>query len=185
MLDRIAQHWWILLLRGIVALALGIVAIFFVGSTALALAVLFGVYALVDGVIAIVASVRMDHADHRWGWLLVEGLIGVVAGVLALIYPLAALLALAFLMGAWAILSGVAAITTAWRLRRVIAGEWLWILIGVFSVAFGIIVFLQPAAGVLALVYAFSFYAILTGVTFIGLAMRLRNLRGGSVAPSH
>lgn len=183
MLDRIAQHWWVLLIRGILALALGIIAIFFVGSTAIALAILFGIYALVDGVIAIVAATRMNHADHRWGWLLAEGIIGVIAGVAALAFPLMALIALVFLMGAWAIITGVTGITTAWRLRRVITGEWLWIAAGILSILFGIIVFLQPAAGVFALVYLFAFYAILTGVTFIGLAFRLRNLRG-RLAPS-
>jgi uncharacterized membrane protein HdeD (DUF308 family) len=162
-------------LRGIVAIALGVAAIWLPGVTALVLALLFGAYALVDGVLAIVASVRMSHAGRRWGWLLVEGIAGVIFGIGALAYPGISLLVLVMLMAVWALITGIAAINTAWQLRTMVAGEWLWILTGVLSIAFAVWVVFEPAAGVLAIVYLFAFYAILTGVTFVGLAFRLRS----------
>jgi uncharacterized membrane protein HdeD (DUF308 family) len=177
MLERVTQHWWILLLRGIVSLALGILAILLPGLTAVALALLFGAYALIDGVLAIAAALRMSHAGGRWIWLLTEGIAGVVFGVAALVYPGISLLVLVVLIAAWAFVTGAAAITTAWQLRKMVAGEWFWILSGALSIVFAVWVALQPIAGVLALVYIFAFYAILTGITFVGLSFRLRAAR--------
>jgi uncharacterized membrane protein HdeD (DUF308 family) len=182
MLERVSQHWWILLLRGIVALALGILAIALPGATALALALLFGAYALIDGVLAIVASVRMSHTDGRWGWLLFEGIAGVIFGLGALMFPGISLLVLVVLIAAWALLTGIASVSTAWRLRKTIAGEWLWMLSGIVSILFALWVVFEPAAGVFAVVYLFAFYAIFTGATFVGLAFRLRSAHPGVAA---
>jgi uncharacterized membrane protein HdeD (DUF308 family) len=174
MLERVSQHWWILLLRGIVAIALGIAALVLPGVTALVLALLFGAYALIDGVLAIAASVRMSHADKRWIWLLVEGIAGVLFGAGALAFPGISLLVLVTLIAVWALITGVAAISTAWQLRKMVAGEWFWILSGVISILFAGWIVFEPGAGVFAVVYLFGFYAILTGGAFVGLAFRLR-----------
>lgn len=177
MLQRLADHWWILLVRGLLALVLGVLALLFPGAIAVALALLFGAYVLVDGVIAVVASLRMTHADGRWGWLLAEGVLGIAFGAAALAWPAISLLALVFVMGFWALLTGLVSITTAWRMRTLVRGEWFWVASGVLSVIFGIAVFLQPAAGALVLVWLFGIYAILFGIAFIGIALRLRALR--------
>ena len=175
MLENVTRHWWILLLRGILAVLLGVLAIVLPGVTALALALLFGAYALIDGIFAVVAAIRMSHTDGRWGWLLAEGILGVIFGLAALAFPGITLLLLVFLVAAWAIVTGITAISTAWRIRKLIAGEWLWILVGALSVLFGILVAFEPSYGLFAVVYTFAFYAILTGVTFIGLSFRLRS----------
>jgi uncharacterized membrane protein HdeD (DUF308 family) len=177
MLDRVTQHWWILLLRGALALILGILAITLPGVTAVALALLFGFYALIDGILAIAASLRMSHSGKPWGWLLVEGIAGVIFGIGALVFPGISLLVLVVLIAAWALVTGITAITTAWQLRKMIAGEWFWVLSGALSIVFAVWVALEPAAGIFALAYLFAFYALLTGVTFIGLALRLRARR--------
>jgi uncharacterized membrane protein HdeD (DUF308 family) len=174
MLETVARHWWILLLRGILALLLGVLALIVPGVTALALALLFGAYALIDGIFAIVAAIRMSKTAGRWGWLLAEGIAGAIFGIAALAFPGITLLFLIYIVAAWAILTGASAITTAWRVREHVKGEWLWILAGLLSIVFGLLVIFEPAYGLFAVVYTFAFYAILTGVTFIGLSLRLR-----------
>lgn len=173
MLERVASHWWILLLRGILALVVGILAIWIPHITALALAILFAAYALVGGIASIVASIRMSHEGSRWGWLLATGIISAIFGVAALIWPAISLLYLVFLMAAWAIITGGFELVAAWRMRSV-ASEVLWIVVGLLSIAFGVWVLFEPGYGVLAVVYVFAFYAILAGVSLIGLAFRLR-----------
>jgi uncharacterized membrane protein HdeD (DUF308 family) len=175
MIETVARHWWVLLVRGVFAVILGVLAISLPGVTALALALLFGAYALVDGVVAIVHAGRMAKTGSRWGWLLAEGVLGVLFGIAALTFPGITLLLLVYIVAGWAIVTGVTAITTAWRVRATIKGEWLWMLVGVLSIVFGIVVAFEPAAGLFAVVYTFAFYAILTGVTFIGLGFRLRS----------
>lgn len=183
MLAPAQRHWWILLARGILALALGIAALVLPAIFALALAVLFGVYALIDGILAIAASVRMTYTRGRWLWLLVEGAMGVIFGVAALIWPAISLVVLIVLMGFWAVLTGIAATTTAWRLRRAVSGEWFWILSGIASVVFGLAILVFPTLGVAALVTVFAFYMILAGVTYIGVAFRLRSYGAASLPP--
>jgi len=174
MLETVARHWWILLLRGILALILGVLALIVPGVTAFALALLFGAYALIDGIFAIAGSIRMSRSGGNWGWLLAEGIAGALFGIVALALPGIALLFLIYIVAAWAIITGATAISTAWRVREHVKGEWLWILVGVLSIVFGILVIFEPAYGLFAVVYTFSFYAILTGITFIGLSLRLR-----------
>lgn len=182
MLQQVSSQWWILLLRGLLAIALGVAALLFPAAMALAIALLFGAYALIDGIIAIVASLRMAHPDGHWWWLLVEGIIGVVFGAAALVWPAISLLALVFLMAFWALATGVTAITTAWRLRTVVRGEWLWIVGGILSIVFGVAVLLAPGFGALALVLIFAWYAIFFGIAFVGIAFRLRSHRTTSAA---
>jgi uncharacterized membrane protein HdeD (DUF308 family) len=183
-MQNVAKHWWVLLVRGIVALALGIYALVEPGLTVYALTILFAAYALVDGIAAIVAAVRMSgKGSPNWGWLLAGGIVGALFGVAALIFPGIALFYLVILIAAWAIVTGIAEIVTAWRLRETIKGEWLWILAGVLSIVFGIVVCFEPATGVFFLIYMFSFYMILAGVSFIGLSLRLRRRMTPAVAP--
>lgn len=176
MRERLTSHWWLFLVRGILALALGIAVPFFPGAALFTIAILFGVYAILDGIAALYAAFRMTHADGRWGWLFVEGIAGLAAGGYALVFPGAAVFALAWLLGAWALITGILALGSAFSARRHLGNEWLWALTGALSIVFGIAVFFAPALGVIALIYFFSFYAIVAGVLFIGLALRLRHL---------
>jgi len=177
MIARLSSHWWLFLVRGILALALGILLPLFPGAAIFTLALLFGAYAFVDGIVAIAAAVRMNHAEHNWGWLLVEGVLGVLVGVITFFYPGITVLWLIYLFAAWAILTGIAAIVTAVRLRAVV-NEWLTIVLGALSLIAGIVILFEPAVGALAIVWTISVYAILAGIVLIGLAFRLRGLHG-------
>lgn len=178
MIARVTSHWWIFLIRGIIALVLAVAMVMAPGAALFTVAIFFGAYMFVDGIVAIWASLRMQHTDSRWGWLLFEGIVGVVAGLLAMVFPGITALWLAILAGVWAILTGILSIASAIRLRQAVANEILWILTGVVSIAFGIAVFFLPALGALYIVYTIAIYAFLAGIFFIGLAFRLRGLHG-------
>ncbi|HEV3086644.1 MAG TPA: HdeD family acid-resistance protein [Candidatus Elarobacter sp.] len=178
MIARLASHWWLFLIRGILALALGIALPFFPGAAIFTLAILFGAYAFVDGIVAIAAAIRMNHAEANWWWLLLEGVLGILVGVLTFFYPGITALWLVYLFGAWAVITGILAIASAIRLRLAIANEILMILFGALSVVAGIVIFFVPVYGVFAIVWTISIYAILAGIFLIGLAFRLRGLPG-------
>ena len=178
MIAQLSSHWWLFLIRGILALALGILIPLFPGAAILTLALLFGAYALVDGVVAIIAAIRMNHAEGNWIWMLLEGVLGVIVGAITFIFPGLVALWLVFLFGAWAILTGILAIVSAFQIRQAIANEILMILFGAISIVAGIAIFVFPIYGVFALAWTIGIYAILAGIFLIGLAFRLRNLHG-------
>ncbi|MGD0051701.1 MAG: HdeD family acid-resistance protein [Vulcanimicrobiaceae bacterium] len=180
MTARITSHWWLFLIRGILALALGLAFPWFPGAAIFTLAILFGAYCFADGVVAIVVAVRMQHADSAWGWLIVEGILGIVVGLITFFYPAVTILWLAYLLGAWALITGLLSIGSAIRLRRVVQHEWWWLLGGALSVVFGLVVFAAPIYGLLVIVWMVSIYALLAGIFFIGLAFRLRGHAGGA-----
>lgn len=178
MIERLSSHWWLFLIRGILAILLALAALAFPGAALLSIAILFGAYAFVDGIVAIWTATRISHTENRWGWLLFEGIVGILAGVFTFFYPFATVFALAFLLGAWAIITGILAIGSAFDARRHVPHEWLWVLSGIVSVIFGVAVFFVPAVGLFGLVYMLSFYALLAGIFYIGLAVRMRGLSG-------
>jgi uncharacterized membrane protein HdeD (DUF308 family) len=177
MIDRIGTHWWLFLIRGILALAFGFALPFFPLAALFTIAILFGFYAILDGIVASYAAFRMSHTDGRWVWLTIEGIIGLAAGTYALFAPGVAILALAWLLGAWALVTGILALGSAFTVRRHVANEIFWVLGALVSIVFGIGVFFAPAIGAWALIYFLSFYAIVAGFIFISLAMRLRGVR--------
>ncbi|HEX3549062.1 MAG TPA: HdeD family acid-resistance protein [Candidatus Elarobacter sp.] len=180
MIERLASHWWLFLIRGILALLLGITMPFFPGAAIFAIAVLFGAYAFVDGIVAIWAATRMSHTEGGWPWLILEGVIGIAVGLITFFAPLATIVALAYLVGAWFIVSGVTSLVTAMRMRGHLAGEIFLILVSFLSIFAGVVVFFTPAWGLIALVITVSVYAIIAGLFFLGLAFRLRKLRAGT-----
>ena len=176
LLRSLAENWWLLMLRGIAAVAFGILAILWPGITLLALAYLFAAYALVDGVCALAAAI-FGHTGGmvpRW-WLAVIGVIGILAGLVAYAWPGMTALFLLLIIATWSIIIGVLEIVGALQLRKEIEGEWWLIISGLLSIAFGVILFVQPAPGALALIWIIGIYAILAGGSLIGLAYRLKN----------
>lgn len=168
------RAWWMVALRGVAALIFGILAILMPGVTLLVLVGLFAAYALISGIAEIVAAVRARREHRGWGLLLALGIVAIAAGILAVAYPGITALALVVLMGVNAIFTGAIDIAIAVRLRRVIRHEWMFILAGVVSLVFGMLVLAFPAGGALALVWLVSFYAIVTGILFISVSLRLR-----------
>jgi uncharacterized membrane protein HdeD (DUF308 family) len=166
----------VLALRGLVAIVFGLLAFLWPGITLWALILLFGAYMLLDGVFAIVAGVRAAGNEARWWLLLVEGILGVLAGIVAFLWPGLTALALLYFIAAWAIVTGIFEIVGAIRLRREIEGEWALILGGALSVRFGVLLIVIPApAGILSLVWLIGAYAVAFGVLLLILAFRLRN----------
>jgi len=176
MVERIARGWWVLAVRGGLAVLFGILAILVPGAALTALVTLFGVYALVDGVFALLTAARFTHTDERWGLLVIEGIVGVLAGVVSFAHPAATALALVYLVATWAILTGLVEIAAALRLRKVIAGEWALGALGVISLLLGIGLLAAPRAALITLVWMIGAYAMLFGLGLLSLAWRLRRL---------
>ncbi|HEX9455686.1 MAG TPA: HdeD family acid-resistance protein [Candidatus Binatia bacterium] len=173
-IDPLAQNWWVILLRGIAAIIFGLITFVAPGISLAALVLVFGAYALTDGVLAVVSAIRWRGETDRWWMLLLEGLVGIAAGVATFVRPDLSALALLYVIAGWALVTGVLEIAAAIRLRKIITGEWLLALIGIASVAFGIMLALFPAAGALALIIWIGAYATATGALLIALAFRLR-----------
>ncbi len=174
---NIAQTWWAILLRGIAAIIFAVVAFVMPGITMQVLVLLFGAYALVDGVFALIGASHVSHNDKRWGTLMLEGVIGIVIGALAFFWPGRTVVALIYLIAAWAITTGVLEVMAAIRLRRHVAGEWLLALSGIFSVLFGLALAFVPFVGEIVIAVWIGVYALMTGAVLIALSLRLRRHR--------
>lgn len=173
----LARNWWLFLLRGILALVFGVVALFFPQAAFLSLVLVFGAFALVDGVFALIAAFSGGAKSESWWWLILEGLFGILIGVLTIVQPAAMAAAWIILIAAWAIVTGLFEIITAIRLRKMITGEWALILSGVISVLFGLLIAFYPASGAFAFGFMLGFYAIFLGALFIWLALSLRKFK--------
>lgn len=172
----LAQNWWAVALRGLIAVLFGVVAIVWPGITLGALVLLFGAFALVDGVFTVIAAIRRVGEYARWWMLLIEGLVGIGAGIIAIVWPGLTTLALLYIIAFWAILTGAFEIIAAIRLRKEIEGELLLGLGGLLSIIFGIVLIAFPISGALAVVWLIGIYAIIFGVFLIGLGLRLRKV---------
>lgn len=174
MLDVMARNWWAIAIRGVAAILFGIVAVFLPGAALYALVIVFAAYAFVDGIFAIIAAVRAAESHQRWATLLVSGLFGIAIGVITWFFPHLTALGLLYVIAAWAVVTGIFELVAAFELRRHLPGEWWWVLAGLVSIAFGLLLFWHPGAGALAVVWIIAAYAIAFGIFLLGLAVRLR-----------
>src|SRR5262245_44564451 len=175
--QALARSWWAIALRGVAAIVFGIMALVVPAISLLALVWMFGAYAIVEGLFAIVAALSRS-VGGRFSWaLLIEGLVSVAAGVVAFVMPAITALLLLYLIAAWAIVTGVLEIVEAVRLREQITNEWWLVLSGIVSIAFGALVIFVPGAGALALVMWIGAYAVVFGALLLALAFRLRGWR--------
>lgn len=184
MLQRAARNWWMLALRGMFAILFGVLAFLLPGLTLAALVLLFGAYAFVDGLFAIVAGIRSYGEQARWWALVLEGIVGVVVGVLTFLYPGITALVLLYFIAAWALITGVLEIVAAIRLRKEIQGEWMLALAGIASVLFGILLLVLPGSGALAVIWLIGSYAVVFGILLLILAFRLRGADHSSNQPT-
>ena len=181
--DSLARNWWALALRGVAAIIFGVLALVWPGVTLAALILLFGSYAIVEGVFNVIAAVRGRGEDQPWWALLLEGLVSIAAGIVTFALPGLTALALLYVIAAWAVVTGVFAIVAAIRLRRRMTGE-LWLaLSGVLSIVFGVLTMLAPRAGALAVVLWIGAYAVVLGALLLGLSLRLRGWRAEEARP--
>lgn len=180
LLHALAKNWWLILLRGICAILFGVLAFAWPGVTLVTLVVLYGAFALADGVLAVAAAITGGSAAPRW-WLAIVGLAGIAAGLLTFLWPGVTALVLLVFIAIWAIVTGVLQIVGAIQLRKEIDNEWLLIVGGVLSVLFGLAVLVRPGAGALALIFVIGAFAIAYGIILVAFAFRLR--RHSHVAP--
>jgi uncharacterized membrane protein HdeD (DUF308 family) len=176
MIRVLAQNWWAIALRGGISMLFGLLALFLPGLTAASLIVLFGIFALADGAFAMMAAIWAAERHERWGPLVLEGAVGLVAGLIAVIEPLAAAFGLLMIIGVWAMVTGIFELMAARRLRRELAGEWLLASTGVLSILLGLFIAIFPGAALVALIWIVGIYALLFGVVLLAFAFRLREM---------
>jgi uncharacterized membrane protein HdeD (DUF308 family) len=170
-----ARAWWTFILRGVLAIVFGLVCLFFPPVAILGLATLFGIWLIIDGIAGITGAWG-SRAHGSWWISLLEGIAGLVAGFLAVVWPAITALILVLLVGAWAIVTGVTEIWMAIRLREHIRGELFMAITGVISILFGLYVIIFPGAGILSVLWLIAVFAIAFGLSLIGLGWRLRGI---------
>ena len=174
MLSMLSENWWVLALRGLLAVLFGFAALVLPLGTLEAVGRLFGAYAILEG--ALLVLIGMRGTRYR-GAFIAEGAFGILAGLVALAWPDVTALVLLYVVAIWAVLSGIAEIVAAVALRREIEGEWVLFLVGVLSVVLGVAMAVLPGVGVLSLIWLVGLYALAVGVAMIVLAFRVRDAR--------
>jgi uncharacterized membrane protein HdeD (DUF308 family) len=178
----LARNWWAVLLRGLLAIVLGVLTLALPAVSLASLVLLFAVYMLADGVLGILSAIRAARRHERWGWLVLEGLLDIAAGIAALVWPGLTIIVFVALVAAWAIITGIALVAATFRLNRQ-HGRWLMALAGVLSVIWGILLVIAPVGGALVLMLWIGAYALVFGITLVVLAIRLRSRH--NTAPQH
>jgi uncharacterized membrane protein HdeD (DUF308 family) len=173
--DTLVRNWWIMALRGVAGILFGLFTVVAPDISLAALVLVFGAFAFADGVLALVSAVRRRGVSDRWWVLLLQGLAGVAAGVVTVLWPDLTTLALLYLIAAWALVIGALELAAAIRLRKVITGEWLLALGGIAAIGFGVLLILFPQAGALAVVLWIGAYALVAGALLLALSFRLRS----------
>jgi uncharacterized membrane protein HdeD (DUF308 family) len=171
---NLTRNWWLIVVRGLLAILFGLIAFFWPGLTFLVLVLMFGVYAIVDGIFAMLSGVVSSKYSRRWWVFLLEGIVSLAAGVIAILRPGFTGFVLVLVIAAWAILTGIFEIAAAIRLRREITNEWMLAVGGFASIVLGILLFFQPAAGGLVITLMIGAYALIFGVLLVFLGLRLR-----------
>ena len=175
LLSSLTRNWWLLLLRGIAAIALGVLAFVSPGITLLTLTLLWGAYAILDGIFALAAAIAGSGAEpsSRW-WLALVGACGTLAGIGTFFMPGMTAFVLLMFIASWAIVVGVLQIWGAIQLRKEIENEWLLALSGLLSIAFGVVAIASPGAGAVSVVWMIGWFALLVGCIYVALAFRLK-----------
>ena len=174
MLETLKTGWWLLVLRGIAALLFGVLAFVYPGMTAQVLVILFGVYALINGIFTLALAIRAPKGTPGIGTLVLLGLLGIAAGLVTFFYPGITAISLLAVIAAWAVVTGIFEIAVAIKLRQQLSNEWMLILSGVLSVVFGVLVVLMPNAGALSIIWLIGIYAILFSITMLAVAFKLK-----------
>ncbi len=169
----LAQNWWAVALRGAFAILFGLLTFVMPGVTIATLVILFAAYMLVDGAFGIVAAIRAAQKHERWGLLVLEGVANILAGAVALLWPAITVLVFVYLVAIWSIVSGALMTVAAFRLN-LDHGRWMLVVAGVFSIIFGVLLFIGPIAGAVVLTLYLGAYALVFGVMLLAVAFRLR-----------
>jgi len=171
----LVTKWWSMVVRGLVGISIGVITFLWPAITLASLVLLFGAYAILDGILAFAGATQAKRANQQSGALVFEGVAGLVAGIITIARPALAATMLVYIIAAWAILTGILEISAAVRLRQSIQGEWLLGFFGLLSVAFGMAIAVTPALGALAIALWIGAYAFVSGIVLTILGLRLRS----------
>lgn len=179
--EVLAEQWWVVALRGVIAIIFGLICFFFTPAAILAAVLFFSAYMLVDGVLAIVSGVKAARNGQRWGLLILEGIVDIAAGVIAFAWPGMAALVFVLLIGIWAVISGALLVYAAFSLK-LDHGRWWLALAGVASIVFGILLFVAPVIGAVVLTWWIGAYAVAFGILLLILGFKLRGKKADNAA---
>jgi len=168
------RAWWSFLIKGLVAVGFGLVALAWPGHILAALVTIFGVFLLLIGIVATAGALMHRRESKNWVWLMAPGAVGIVAGIITIAVPTITTVILAYLIGIWALVNGAVEIYNAFKLRKDVAGEWVPFLVGVISIVLGIILFLTPRTAGAALVRIIGLFALALGILWLAIAYRTR-----------
>jgi len=176
LIETLKRHWWVPVIRGIAAVAFGVIAFAYPGLTVAVLVLLFGAWVLVDGIFRVIGAIGHRASDKEWGFDLIIGIVGIIIGFLTFHAPGITALALVIYIAAWALMIGATEIAVAIKLRREIKGEWFLILLGLLSIAFAVLLLWNPLVGAATLIWLMAWYAVVFGILAIIFGFRLRGL---------
>ncbi|PZF74373.1 HdeD family acid-resistance protein [Taibaiella soli] len=174
MINFFSQYWWMFLLRGVIALLLGLLALFAPGVTFTSLIIFLGAYLFIDGIFSVLSALGARKTLKDWPWYLLSGITGIVIGLITFYHPFATATAVIYMIAFWSLIAGLVEITMAIRLARMIKGEGWYILGGALTILFGILILTNPIAGAITITMLFGIYAVMIGIMLISLSMRLR-----------
>jgi uncharacterized membrane protein HdeD (DUF308 family) len=172
----LAQNWWAVALRGVFAILFALIALFWPGATILSLVLFFSAYMLVDGIFGIVSAVRAASNNQRWGLLVTEGVINILVGIVAFLWPGLTVVVFITLLAVWSLITGVLMIAAAFKLNPTYGRGWL-IFSGVVSILFGVALLIAPLIGAVVLTWWLGAYALVFGITLLVLAFKLKGRR--------
>jgi uncharacterized membrane protein HdeD (DUF308 family) len=182
--DLLAQNWWLFTLRGVLGIIFGLIALIFPGATILSLVIFFSAYMLVDGVFGVISAVRaIRRKEDRWGLLIFEGLLNIAVGIAAFLWPGLTVVAFVWLIAAWAIVSGGLMTAAGFRLNMD-HGRWWMILVGLLSLAYGVLLIITPLIGAIVLTWWLGAYALVFGVALVVFSFKLRSRQQERASPT-
>lgn len=171
------NHWWQVAIRGLVALLFGILLLAWPGVGLFLFAIFFGAYAFVDGIFTLVAAVSYKGSSGQRAWLFVRGIFGIIVGIITFFWPAITELALIFLIGAWALVTGIMELNFAFRSVRETGAKWLFAVSGILSIILAILLLVRPIAAIIAVIWIIGAYAVMAGILLIILGFRLRSAK--------
>lgn len=177
MLENLTRNWWIYAVRGVLAIVFGVLAFARPEQALAALVLLFGSYAMVDGFFAMFTGIASIRYFSHWWALVLEGVAGIVIGMLTFFYPSITAIVLLYFIAAWALITGIFEIVAAIQLRREITGEWMLVLGGLLSILFSVLLVVYPGAGAVSVVWVIAIYAIIFGTSEIILGFQMKGFR--------
>ena len=169
------KHWWQVAVRGLIALLFGILLLVWPGVSLFVFAIFFGAFAFVDGIFTLVAAVNYKAGAGQRAWLFVRGILGIIVGIVTFFWPAITELALVFLIGAWALVTGIMELNFAFRSVRETGAKWLFAVSDILSIILGILLLVRTIAAIIVMIWAIGAYAIIAGIVLIALGFWLRS----------